>query len=60
MAYDANENGQFDMLEDDVLIGYTSWDDDEWKWQISPAKSEAASPSGSRGHALDPAASAPA
>jgi len=35
VAYDANENGQFDILEDDVLVGYTSQDDDEWKWQIT-------------------------
>jgi hypothetical protein len=37
VAYDANENGQFDMLEDDIIVGYTSRDDDEWKWEITIA-----------------------
>jgi hypothetical protein len=37
VAYDANNNGQFDMLEDDVIIGYSSLDDDEMKWRITMA-----------------------
>ncbi len=37
LAYDANANGQFDMLEDDVIIGYTSQNDDEMKWEVTIA-----------------------
>lgn len=35
VAYDANENSQFDMLEDDVIFGYSSMDNGEMKWQIT-------------------------
>ena len=35
IAYDTNENGQFDMLEDDVLFGYTSMYYGELKWHIT-------------------------
>jgi hypothetical protein len=34
-AYDANQNGSFDMLEDDILVGYSSMDDGEMKWNIT-------------------------
>jgi len=37
LAYDANENGVFDILEDDVLIGYSSIDKDVMKWQLTIA-----------------------
>ena len=33
VAYDANENGQFDILEDDVIVGYSSMENDVMKWQ---------------------------
>ncbi|NQT26149.1 hypothetical protein HQ585_12395 [candidate division KSB1 bacterium] len=35
IAYDTNENGQFDLLEDDVAFGYSSMEESEMKWQIS-------------------------
>ncbi len=35
IAYDANNNGQFDLLEDDVIVGYSKIVDDEMKWIIS-------------------------
>ncbi len=37
LAYDADTSGTFDILEDDVLIGYSSMDDDEMKWQLTIA-----------------------
>ena len=37
LAYDANENGEFDILEDDVLIGYSSIDRDVMKWWVTIA-----------------------
>ena len=35
IVYDANENGQFDLLDDDVIIGYSSMDGGEMKWQVT-------------------------
>jgi len=35
LAYDTNENGQFDLLEDDVIVGYTAMVNGELTWQIS-------------------------
>ena len=35
VAYDANENGQFDLLADDVIVGYTSMENGVMKWQIA-------------------------
>ena len=35
VAYDTNENGTYDMLEDDVIVGYSSMENDVMKWQIT-------------------------
>ena len=35
VAYDANENGQFDLLDDDVVVGYTSLLNGVIKWHIT-------------------------
>ncbi len=35
LAYDTNQNGQFDLLEDDVIVGYTAMVNDVPTWQIS-------------------------
>ncbi|MBO8130160.1 MAG: hypothetical protein H0Z29_01435 [Candidatus Marinimicrobia bacterium] len=35
VAYDANKNGQFDILEDYVIAGYASNEDGEYKWMVS-------------------------
>ncbi|GAG36623.1 unnamed protein product, partial [marine sediment metagenome] len=35
LCYDTNENGQFDLLEDDVIVGYSAMVNDERAWQIS-------------------------
>jgi hypothetical protein len=35
IAYDANENNQFDLLEDDLIFGYSSMENGQIKWQIT-------------------------
>ena len=35
VCYDANENGQYDILVDDVLVGYSAMVNDEMAWQLS-------------------------
>ena len=35
ICYDTNNNGQYDMLEDDVIVGYTAEVNGEMAWQIS-------------------------
>ncbi len=35
LCYDTNENGQFDILEDDVIVGYSAMVNGEMTWQIS-------------------------
>lgn len=35
ITYDTNENGQFDLLEDDVIFGYSNMDNGEVKWQVT-------------------------
>jgi hypothetical protein len=37
ICYDANESGQFDILEDDIIIGYTSQQDEGMKWEVAIA-----------------------
>ncbi|RKY61053.1 MAG: hypothetical protein DRP96_04300 [Candidatus Neomarinimicrobiota bacterium] len=32
IAYDANKDGQFDLLHDDVIVGYSKMVNDEMKW----------------------------
>lgn len=35
VAYDANKNGQFDLLEDDVIVGYSSLKKGTMKWLVT-------------------------
>jgi len=35
IAYDANNNGEFDLLEDDVIVGYSKMVSGEMKWIIN-------------------------